>query len=485
MFFPWNPFGSVGSRYASLGRGAVAGLLLCVAVSMGEEPRGRDALISYIAVLSSRRFPTESDTWRLAEAVEELSSRFADDRLAQYWRGAWLDRERRTEEAEQALLRAVAGGVTVETAPAAVLLGVILLGQGKSDDAIERAEEALQVRPDLAEAHSLMIDASLASNRVERAKEVVGRIVETHPRLSAEVFEVWCRLLLETGDGERLTRDVNKRLAEDSACPAAQYYMARADLRRGEQESADIRQIIAALNGSARLRSTASAIEALSQRVIARLGAPTDRSTDAAWVYDQVARIELGERRQFDLDSQEWSDALRVAERLSSSDPNQQLVRDHLVATLCWQLGEHKRACELWSTIVERSPGFIPALCRLADCLESEDSPANRENVRKLRAEAFERSPGHPMVQDFVRLGVDVAADPKGVRIESIDAASPLAEVGMARGDVILEINGDKLAAIPLGKRLKRVRLFTGGAIRWRTADGTEQDGTVEDRILD
>lgn len=208
---------------------------------------------------------------------------------------------------------------------------------------------------------------------------------------------------------------------------------------------------------------------------------------DAEWVWvaDMLARYEIGERRGLPADYSELPSVLEAAKRLTATDEVASILKDHLVASLELFSGRPDVAKPRWKQVVEKWPRFVPALCRLAEVTEGEGTATSIKRAKDLWIKAAELEPDNPLVRDHVRFGVEVSSTPDGVRIDKLDPLSPASDAGLAVGDTIIKINRSDLASLQAIERLRLVRLFTGGEIKYKAKGGELMTSDVPLLLLD
>ena len=459
------------------------------------EPLSIDRLHLQAKALSAERHATPQQLDRFADRVSRMARDFPEDAVSLYWKGILIDREREPDRAgqaeklfEQSLHSKTASSSAVRseiTYRSAVMLGLIRLGQGKGEEAIRLARESLELNPAPPEAYRLLIDGAFQASRPEDALEVLRSKVAADSQISSQVLDLYLGLLLQLGDRDELKEAVNRRLKTNPTCPSANYFAAVLQSQKGETSpKVDVLYLLASLNGAGNSDSTIRAQDYLSRRVLDRLMAESS-DTDWAWVSDMVARYEIGERRGLPSDFGELPAVETVARRLPAEDQLTTNLKDHLLATLDLLEGHPEKAKPRWERVVRQWPLFVPALCRLAEVLEAEGTPESTDQALSLWKQALTVEPENPLVRDHVRLGLDVHATRDGVEVDRVVEFSPASEAGLAASDTILAINGKELTSLPLIERLRRVRLFTGGELRWKTKSGDVMSSEVPLLLLE
>ncbi len=174
-------------------------------------------------------------------------------------------------------------------------------------------------------------------------------------------------------------------------------------------------------------------------------------------------RLEVGTRRGLPVDLTELQATIEAAKRLPSTTPEEKLARNHLLATLHLFAGRWEEAEKTWKSITQEHPDFVPAWCRQAEFEEASDNPSVRAKAKESWTHGLELEPKHPLVRDRTRLGIDVEAVEKGVRLVKVERYSPAEEVGWGTGDIITQTGNTPLDRLPTLERFRRVRLFGGG----------------------
>jgi tetratricopeptide (TPR) repeat protein len=455
-----------------------------------------DQLHRESVILAADRHPSDMQLERLADRVHRMNQQFPGDAVSHYWHGVIIDRSRepgKEGDAEQAFQNALksASRSSPETISdvryrAAVMLGLIKLGQGTASDAKTLAQEAIRINPDRPAAYRLLVDASFQANALVEAEKMLNSAIERDSNASGELLDLYFGLLLQEGKRGTLQKAVDQRMMADPTSAAANYYSALLMSQEDPKSAAAERRfIVASLNGGRQQESVIRSQDYLSRRVLDRLMSSPNPDAEWAWVADMIARYEIGERRGLPADYSELSSVLDAAKRLAATDEESALLKDHLVASLELFSGRPEVAKPLWEKVVSKWPRFVPAICRLAEVTEAEGTEPAIERANDLWAKAAAIEPDNPLVRDHVRFGVEVSATPDGVRIDKLDPLSPASDAGLASGDTIVRINRSDLPVLKPIERLRLVRLFTGGEIKYKTKGGELMTSDVPLLLLD
>jgi len=446
--------------------------------------------------LAKDRNASEVQQGRWAERVAQMQRRFPNDAVSHYWEGVAVDRARdpnRDADAEHAFEKALLAETVSSTETssdvryrAAVLLGLIKLGQAKGGEARKLAERAIKISPKRPAAYRLLVDACFQTNQLDVAEGLIKEIVAREPAIDGEILDLYFNLLLQRGKGDELQREVRRQLTANPTSAPANYVAALTLAQRDPKSSeAERRFIIASLNGAKQQDCTIRSQDYLSRRVLDRLMSTSASDAEWAWVADMVARYEIGERRGLPADYSELPSVLEGAKRLTADDEDSRLLRDHLIASLELFSGNTEAAKESWTRVVEKWPRFVPALCRLAEVTEAEGTPIAVKQAQDLWRTADALEPENPLVRDHIRFGVELSSTADGVRIDKLDPLSPASDSGLAAGDTITKINRKELNTLKPIERLRLVRLFTGGEIKYKTAAGELMSAEVPLLLLD
>ncbi|MBX9653061.1 hypothetical protein K2Y11_05510 [bacterium] len=455
-----------------------------------------DQLHRESVIFAADRHPSDRQLERLTDRVRRMKQQFPEDAVSHYWNGVIIDRSREpgkegdAERAFQTALTATSASVPETLSDvrsrAAVMLGLIKLGQGKASEAKTLAEEAIRINPLSRTAYQLFVDASFQANALDEAERMLKGAMDRDSHASGELLDLYFGLLLQEGKRETLQKAVEQRLLADPTSAAANYFSAFLMLQDDPKSAAAERRfVVASLNGGRQQESFIRSQDYLSRRVLDRLMSSPNPDAEWAWVADMIARYEIGERRGLPADFSELSSVLDAAKCLAATDEESALLKDHLVASLELFSGRPEAAKPLWENVASKWPGFVPALCRLAEVTEAEGAEPARKRAKELwiKAEAIE--PENPLVRDHLRFGVEVTSTPDGVRIDKLDPLSPASDAGLASGDTIVKINRTNLTLLKPIERLRLVRLFTGGDITYKTKGGELLTSDVPLLLLD
>lgn len=445
------------------------------------EPSTVDEIHHAIRALADKRYPTAAESARLDQLVEEARLRFPREPVALYWQAYVMDRT--PTEAEVARLLeaclAVQGTSTDAVARevharAATLLGAIRLAQGKAPEAKALAQRAIELAPAAPAGYRLFVDAAFNLGVSEEAARMLADASQQESAPSPEIREMYFSLLIQMGRWQELEGAVAVALKGEPSDGVAHHFRARALARSDGTDRVAVDHAIAALNGSPRLVSTS-----LSQEWLARANLDNSRVTGLVGAYDLVMRCEARMARGLEHDSDEIRQAGDLLRKLTPRDADEQLVTSHLQATLAMVHGDVETARRLWEVIEREWPHFVPALCRLAQILEIDSDAKQNARARELVARAKRACPTHPLVREFDQLGLRLALGDADVVVEDINAASPLVDVGVQKGDRILAADGVELATLPAMERLRRIRFFSGGVLRLVSPAGQKRDVEV------
>ena len=453
-----------------------------------------DRLHHQAQLLSEERHANQDQLDGLAKRISTMERDFAGDAVTLYWQGIRADRDRETESQSAEFFERSLQAKSTSSANtranvayrASVILGLIRLGEGKAKEAYQLAERALKVDPDQPDAYRLLVDASFQLNRLDAVAAMLRAKIAEDPEISSDLIDIYFSLLLERGERDKLQAAIDRQLSINPASASSRYFSAALKSQGGTKSpEIDVLYIIASLNGGRRAESTIRAQDYLSRRVLERLAMSASSETDWAWVSDMIARYEIGQRRGLPTDFSELPEVLAVAQRLPAGDHSAAILKEHLVATLELMSGKENEAKPRWENVVKGWPKFVPALCRLAELTEAEGSPESLRRAELLWKEAMALEPENPLVRDHVRLGLDIHAIADGIVIDQVADMSPIIGAGLAKGDTLLSIDGKPLKTLRPLERLRRVRLFTGGDLEWKTPTGDVMTANVPLLLLD
>jgi tetratricopeptide (TPR) repeat protein len=457
-----------------------------------DRPTSLDELDDRARALTSRRFVNDKQIRLWEETVAELAQVYPNDPISLYWAGVMLDRSSRLDEASARWNDCIERiGTTSELrllsilADAATLLGATELAAGNGQRAFDLARKAMQANPQKIEAYRLLLDAAFQLDRLDDAKKIITDRTEPVENARSEVLMARLTLLADRGEWNEIASVVDRRRQSRPYCSAALLFAARLADRQQRSAEASPLFVLASLNGPSQGESTMRADDWISRRAYERLARPDEASRDLLWVHDLAMRLEVGTRRGLPLDLSELQESIDAAQQLPTSTAAEKLARTHLLATLQLFAGRLKEAEKAWRSLTLDYPDFVPAWCRRAEFEEASENPTVRAEARKSWSRGFELEPNHPLVRDRTRLGLEVEAAEKGVRLVRVERYSPAEEIGWGAGDIITQIGNFPLDRETTLERLRRVRLFGGGEVRWLDPAGLAHQEDVSFLLLD
>ena len=309
------------------------------------------------------------------------------DLLARHERGAAVELLEKTIRAEP------------RNAEARLLLGSVLMEEGRRDESIAQLTEAVHLRPNSAEAQNALGEAYRAFEDPKAARPAFEKAVQLNPKFAAAQVNLG-QSLLESGEMDGAAAHLDRGIAllghsADAALPL--YLRAKIDAEKGQTADA-----VRALERAVALRPDFG--EAWSDLGAARKAMLDDAGALSAFEravafnpHDAVAQTRLGEQLLTAGKSHDAVPHFEEAVRLAPTDQSalnglQRALRDDGRTA---EAGEIKKKLEQLLRAKDRSDQNSLVAVRLnnegADLEKSGDLPGAAEKYRK----ALELDPGH------------------------------------------------------------------------------------------
>ena len=456
-------------------------LVAVVVLVGGIQQSDADLLLAEIETLAGVNLPTDEQTQRLADLIQSGRDAYPDDPRFLFWHGDLLDRQYRPLPAVAAWTKILENEAASPRLQARTLvrLGYVDLVAGETDRAVERAGQAIALRPAEEDGYRLLGETVVRTGSVDDYRELVERGYRTHGRESPGLTVMYLDLLSDSGATEELRAEVAKRLAAEPLDGLARHYHARLQDLAGDGLAAAVDDLLVTRSADApaelRSRSEQRLADAAQGRENERppgIGLDQWRLANATFMVDRPYTA---------------ADAAKLLDAIdpptdAAVTPLWQLAKTDLLATAAYwsakpnPLGADaedaatlERSARLWRSILDERPGDVPALVGLA--LVREITGAADE-AAELFAKARTLDADHPRLRELFRLGADFAAVADGLRLTRVDADSPWHAAGLRFGDTVLSLDDSVLAEMPPRDRLLRGREFRGGRIGFRTAAG-------------
>ena len=450
-------------------------LLLPLFNVRAEEPGELATLVAQIERLADSPFPDEEQQRTFESLVTRCARLFPQEPVSLFWQGALRERQHDSVGAaalwRQALeCRTKVSGERNEPtwARCCQRLGALHLDLREAAQAEELAQRSIRLAPGDLRGYRLLLDATLHTGHIFAAlqaiREAARQFGDSEPAFTRLYFET----LTQVGDWQTFRQLVTKRAQHASPLDGDVHQI----FWLGWQSWMATRWprfFITALPSGTVARTGRPLRDPLGLCAVSRRGTRLYRPccsncwSSSVW-RDRAAN---GFAREGRVEAAQ--ELLRLPVKPPADNALARLVVGHDRALALTAIGDLPAARKAWQQLVDEWPDFAPALCGLAEIFEV---TGQTEEARRLFEQARALCPTNGKVQLIDRLGGKFQLADDGVAVTAVAPGSPLDRFGLRPGDVVLALDGEPLAKQPTLDRLRAMRLFQGGEVTYRTANG-------------
>lgn len=437
-------------------------IALLAAMEAPEMDLSLPRIVERLSRIERKAYPTTDDLHAFDDLLRRVKKLYPDEPVTSYWQGIAAERQGDPANAERhwrEVLELLDVGKNRDPSLMSdcyVRLGYLCLATDRAEEANRLGRRAATLSPSRVPPLALVADASLANGQVVSAIAFLESAQSREESPPAARWLTW-ELLAMVGEWERL-RIALDRFEVNAFSAEIEHFRALLAGSEADRLGELLHHFLAAEIGGGFGKLTMR-----SERRLDRMLSQEEEST--ASLRPWLAAI----RTTRDLNDLVTCDQLLRS--LESAQPVQELVAWHLRARCLVEAGRSREALTLWQRTNERWPTFVPALLATGELIEVLDD-ANEASPWFEKAKAL--APDARGVREHFRLGLTLAIDEAGVRVVAMDAASPMQEIGVQPGDILLRLDGAPLDDLPPRTRLRRVRRFSGGEVQFRATTGEE-----------